>query len=143
MLCHTIRLVDAIDYKYRYYHMGASLSSKRHPWDKMNLAGDEMLKRFFKMQGVYFPKDSAEANKLYDFAYSCKVTAANTIILSNMPYKEKRKAYRQVIKCKEIRCYSHPVSKQGKIVTFLYSYMPFFLGYTYHHFVNLFKRLKR
>lgn len=143
MLCHTIRLVDAIDYKYRYYHTGASLSSKRHPWDKMNLAGDEMLKRFFLMQGVYFPKDSAEANKLYDFAYSCKVTAANTIILSNMPYKEKRKAYRQVIKREEIRRYSHPESMRAIIDTLIYSYMPFFLGYTYNHLIDLLGKIKR
>ena len=109
----------------------------------MNLAGDEMLKRFFKMQGVYFPKDSAEANKLYDFAYSCKVTAANTIILSNMPYKEKGKAYRQVIKREEIRRYSHPESMRAIIDTLIYSYMPFFLGYTYNHLIDLLGKIKR
>lgn len=143
MLCNTIRLVDATDYKYRYYHTGSSLSSKRHSWEKMNLAGDEMLKRFLKMQGVYFPKDSAEANRLYDFAYSCKVTAVNTIILSNMSYKDKRKAYGQVIKRKEIRRYSHPESFRAIIDTFIYSYMPFFLGYTYNQFIDLLKKMKR
>ena len=143
MLCYAIRLVDATDYKYRCYHTAASLSSKRHPWEKMNLAGDEMLWRFKEMRGKYFTENSAEEYKLYDFAYSCKITAADTIILSNLSYADKKKTYRQVIDRKDVRRYSHPDSLRGKIVTLLYAYMPFCIGYAYHHTINLLKRIRR
>lgn len=141
-MCHSIRLVDATDYKYRCYHTGASLSSKRHPWKKMNLAGDEMLKRFLCMKGVYFTENTAEANKLYDFAYACKLTAAESIILSDMSYGEKKRAFRQVINSKDIRLYSHPTTLRGKLVTFLYAYMSFGFGYVYHYFFRFLKRIR-
>ena len=141
-MCHSIRLVDATDYKYRCYHTGASLSSKRHPWKKMNLAGDEMLKRFLCMKGVYFTENTAEANKLYDFAYACKLTAAESIILSDMRYGEKKRAFRQVINSKDIRLYSHPTTLRGKLVTFLYAYMSFGFGYVYHYFFRFLKRIR-
>ena len=142
-LCRTICLVDATDYKYRCYHTGTSLSSKRHSWEKMNLAGDEMLKRFVAMRGRYFAEGSMEENKLYDFAYSCKVTAADTIILSDMSYKDKKEAFGRVISKRDIRQYSHPITLRGRIDTFLYSYLPFCFGYAYHHIIELLKRIRR
>lgn len=142
-LCHRIRLVDATDYKYRCYHTGTSLSSKRHSWAKMNLAGDEMLKRFLCMRGDFFRESDPEANKLYDFAYACKVTAADSIMLSDMTYGEKKRAFRQVINHRDIRLYSHPTTARGRLVTFLYAYMPFSFGYAYHQIIQFLKRIRR
>lgn len=142
-LCHKIRLVDATDYKYRCYHATTSLSSKRHPWDKMNLAGDEMLKRFLSMRNEYFTDKTTEASRLYDFAYSCKVTAADSVMQSDMAYEEKKRAFRKIVNRKDIRLYSHPVTTRGKLVTFLYAYMPFCVGYAYHQFIKFLKRTRR
>lgn len=141
-LCHKIRLVDATDYKYRCYHTETSLSSKRHSWEKMNLAGDEMLKRFLSMRCEYFTDKTVEANKLYNFAYSCKVTAADSVIQSDMTYREKKRIFHQIINRKDIRLYSHPVTDRGKLVTFLYAYMPFCFGYAYHQFIKFLKRIR-
>lgn len=141
-LCYKIRLVDATDYKYRCYHTNSSLSTKPHPWEKMNLAGDEMLQRFLSMRNEYFTDKTIEANRLYDFAYSCKVTAADSVIMSDMPYRDKKLAFRKIINHKDIKYYSHPVTFRGKMVRFLYAYMPFVFGYAYYQVIKLLKRMK-
>ena len=38
-----IRLSDSVAYKYRYFHTNSSLSSKRHPWQNLNIASEGMI----------------------------------------------------------------------------------------------------
>lgn len=142
-LCNSVRLVNSTDYKYRCYHTNSSLSSKQHPWEKMNLAGDEMLRRFLNMQDEFFPKNSDNELKLYDFAYSCKITAANSIILdSTKSFNERKTTFYRIIKREDIRKYSHPASLQNKITTFLYTYMPFCICFAYNKLIQFLKYIK-
>lgn len=140
--CNTVRLVNATDYKYRCYHTTATLSSKRHPWNEMNLAGDEMLARFEVMKGIFFPKHSDTERSLYTFAYDCKITAAESIILGEMPYKEKQKFFKQVIHREQIERYYYPVSIRNKITKYLYLRFPYIIAYVYLHLIQTIRKLK-
>lgn len=142
MLCHTIRLVDAIDYKYRYYHTGASLSSKRHSWKKMNLAGDEMLKRIIKMRGIFFASCSATEHCICTNAYACKINAAESVLLSDMPFCQKSKLFNTIIRCYDLKCFYFPTSLRNKFEKKIYMYMPCIMVFAYHKSVQYIKCLK-
>ena len=142
MLCNTIRLVDATDYKYRCYHTGSSLSSKRHSWKKMNLAGDEMLKRIIKMRGIFFASCSATEHCICTNAYACKINAAESVLLSDMPFCQKSKLFNTIIRCYDLKCFYFPTSLRNKFEKKIYMYMPCIMVFAYHKSVQYIKCLK-
>lgn len=141
-LCNTIRLIDAKDYKYRCYHSGTTLSSKRHPWDKMNLAGDEMITRFEEMRVLFYPENSETERLLFTFAYNCKISSSESIVLSSLSFIEKKKIFKKVINKREIKKYYHPTSTRYKLIKHLYIYYPYIFVYVFFHFIQLIKKIK-
>lgn len=141
-LCHKIRLVDATDYKYRCYHTGTSLSSKRHPWAKMNLAGDEMLRRINDMEGIFYKSGSSTAKCILTFAYQCKMTAAEGMVLSDEHFKDKSTLFSQVITKKDIVSCYFPDGLRSKITKWIYCYLPFWSIFIFHYSICFLKKIK-
>lgn len=141
-LCNSIRLIDATAYKYRCYHSNASLSSKKHPWDKMNIAGNEMLKRFNDMRGIFYLQGSKEERLLFTFAYDCKLTSAESIILGDMSFVQKKEMLKQVINRKEIKKYYYPIEGRKKIIKYIYMYTPFLFLYIYLKSICFLKKVR-
>ena len=124
-VCHSIRLVNATDYKYRCYHTGASLSSKRHPWKKMNLAGDEMLRRIADMKDVFYENGSPAAKRILTFAYQCKMTAINELFRESDGYARTKANYQTVINKEDLRNMYYPEDRKGKLYKNIILHIPF------------------
>lgn len=140
-LCHTIRVVDAIGYKYRCYHTDTSLSFRPHAWDKLNLAGDEMLKRLEAMSGRFFIIGSKTAKHVYTFAYECKMNAARSIIQSNRTYSEKKAIFKGIVDRKQLSRFYYPESSRARIMKSIYKCFPFFGVVLFHKSVDLIKKI--
>lgn len=140
--CHSVRLIDATDYKYRCYHTGTSLSSRRHAWEKMNIAGDEMLKRVEAMVGKFHTKGSAASKKILTASYKNKMIAAESVVLSNLSYSERSKLFHTIIKKSQlVQCY-FPVARRPRLTAFLYTNCPFMIVNLYHHLIQYARSLK-
>lgn len=124
-LCHRIRLVDATDYKYRCYHTGTSLSSKRHSWVNLNIAAEGMLKALDNLKDKYLEAGSLYERKIFNYAYSPKISAAMEVFrLKDSDYM-KQNALNSIIDVKQIgECY-RPFSKKEKLVKFVLMYVPY------------------
>lgn len=141
-LCNSVRLVNSMGYKYRCYHSETTLSFKQHPWGMMNLAGDEMLGRFEHMKGLFFQAHSKTAQKLFTFAYNCKINSSESIILGNLSYIDKKNIFKQVISKKDVNRYYHPISFRNKMLKFIYLFCPYIVIYIYLHLIQIIRELK-
>ena len=142
MQAKKIRLVDSLAYKYRYYHTPSSLSTKRHPWENMNRAGDEMLTRFAAMKDRFYVGGSDYEKRILTFAYDCKMTAASSIILSDDKYSVKKSRFHQVINNKQLAACYFPLSTRSKLTKFIYQHLPFACAYLYHKSIEFLKKIR-
>lgn len=130
----------AVGYNYRITYSGQSLSSKMHPWDKLNHAAEAMFGELKRLP--YFDKLSKwYVYKIGTFCLSPKVSACHSVFASDMPKKEKKLAITIIISdaC-IIRDYYKPVGLRNRILKacLLRGYIPL---KTFYCSINFAKRL--
>lgn len=131
-IANKIRLVDSVEYKYRYYHSGATLSTKRHSWRNLNLASDMMINSLNKLRDMFLDSGSVYEKDIYKFAYSPKISAVFEAFCTCRT-EEARQILSEIINPKELSSYYKPDSIKDKIIKSILLYAPFVV-------VNLFYR---
>lgn len=124
-LCSTIRLVDAIDYKYRCYHTAQSLSSKRHSWKNLSLCADKMILSLNRLHDKFLITGSEAEGRAYHFAYSPKLSAVNELFRSDDTYKNIKHNYYTIINNIELRKMYHPTDRRSRLFKSVMLHLPF------------------
>lgn len=137
-----IALHKAVGYNYRITYSGQSLSSKVHPWDKLNQSADAMFRELMKYP--YFDQlPQLYIHKISTFCLSPKVNACYFVFTSKMPDKERREAINCIFKNKRIISkYYQPIRLRNKILKSLA-----LMGYTplkiYFGVLNIMTQVKK
>lgn len=132
----------AVGYNYRITYSGQSLSSKMHPWNKLNYSAEAMFGELKRLP--YFDKlPKMYIYKIGTFCLSPKVNACYSVFASNMTEEEKKSAVTIISSdtC-VIRNYYKPVGLRNRILKSCLQrgYYPLKV---YFCLINLFKRLIR
>lgn len=122
--CKQIRLVNSIAYKYRYFHSGASLSSKCHPWFEMKIASDGMIAALNAMHDDFLITGSEYEKEIYSFAYSPKINAVFDVF-RNVNFSERKRVLDTLIISEELKSYYTPFLFKEKLVTFILLHTPY------------------
>lgn len=135
-----VSMHKAVGYNYCITYSGQSLSSKMHPWDKLNHVAEAMFSELKKLP--YFDKlPKLYIYKIGTFCLSPKVSACYSVFASNMPEEEKKLAITIIASdAYTIRDYYKPVGLRNRIfkVCLRGGYIPLKAFYCS---INLFKRL--
>lgn len=111
-----IRLVDSIAYKYRYFHTNTSLSSKRHSWQNLNIASNGMLRALDTIKDKYLEYGSDYERRIYNYAYSPKISAVFELFREPIPDKEKYSSLCEIIDKEQIEKYYRPSRRKDKFI---------------------------
>lgn len=120
-----IRLENSVSYKYRVYHNDNSLSSRRHSWQALSRASDGMIAALNNLRDKYLVRDSIYERKIYNFAYSPKISAVFEIFKLPVSSDLKKETLNIVITRKELRTYYKPFLLKDKVVKYILSIAPF------------------
>lgn len=114
-----IRLVNSIAYKYRYFHTNLSLSTKRHPWQCLNISANGMINALDNIHDRFLESGSLYERQIYNFAYSPKISAIFEVFRSQITEREKKAAIAIIINRKQInKCY-RPFSCKERLVKWI------------------------
>lgn len=119
----NIRLVNSVEYKYRYYHNSISLSSKRHSWENLNYSSDMMITKLNRLRAVFLQPGSLYEREIYNFAFSPKISA---LFESAKMYKlgTLRQIFPVIIKANELKAYYKPISLKERLIKIILYYCP-------------------
>lgn len=84
----TAELHEAVGYNYRITGSGTSLSSKKHPWDRLNSSSDKMLKELFALP-FYETLPADYKRKISSYCFAPKVLACYNIYGQSFSRKER------------------------------------------------------
>lgn len=135
-----VSLHKAIGYNYRITNLGVSLSSKIHPWEKLNRSGNAMfyeLKRYPYIDNL--PKWYVK--KIATFCLAPKIRACQAIFESDIANNEKRKVFNYILKERNVLIkYYHPLGLKNQMqkVCLLGGFNTFII---YWSLMNLIKRI--
>lgn len=121
----TIRLVDSIAYKYRYYHSTNSLSMKRHSWEKLNEAAEGMLCCLNAMKDRFMEDGGEYAKEIYTFAYSPKLDAVYELFRTQKERSIRKKDYQSIINRQQLTNSYYPTDKKNTLVKLVMSTLPY------------------
>ena len=132
----------AIGYNYRITSSGQSLSSKIHPWAKLNASGDAM---FWELKHLFFFRFLPQwyIRKLTTFCLEPKVAASRSVFVSNLTENEKKRAIKTIIKDSNLlKEYYHPKGLKNKLqkICLLEGYMSLKVFYA---IVEIVKKISR
>lgn len=122
-----IRLSDSISYKYRYYHTNNTLSTKRHPWQKLNIAADGMISCIKRMSDRFLVEGSACRQKVFNFAYAPKITAVFDLFQQDISDSERKDALSTIIDRSDLQKYYNPNSAKDKVVKVVLQKAPYII----------------
>ena len=125
MASKSIRLVDTMAYKYRYFHSVNSLSRKRHPWNQLNDASNGMLTSLDIMKNRFLNLESDYCRSIFTFAYEPKLTAISELFRSSDDYNIIKKYYYSIINKENLRKMYHPQNRKGKLYKSVMLHLPF------------------
>lgn len=125
---NRIRLVNSIEYKYRYFHNSASLSTKYHSWDELTQASDMMIDRLNILQNLYLEKGSTYEQDIFGFAYSPKITAVLQCY-GKFSLKQLKEIVPCIIRRDELKSYYFPRSSRDKLIKYILFYFPLFFQF--------------
>lgn len=123
----SIRLVDSVAYKYRYFHSENSLSLKRHPWNQLNDAAEGMLVCLDLMKDRFLYVGSDYSRSIYTFAYEPKVAAVYELFHTQKNRSVRKKDYQSIINRQQLKVSYYPIDKKNKLVKLIMSTMPYSL----------------
>ena len=122
-----IRLSDSVAYKYRYFHTNSSLSSKRHPWQNLNIASEGMIDAISRIHDKFVDTGSSYERKIYNFAYAPKIAAVFEVFKTECNDVVKHNAIRTIINKDQLSTYYSPYSRKDKMVKSVLYYAPYFI----------------
>ena len=122
-----IRLSDSVAYKYRYFHTNSSLSSKRHPWQNLNIASEGMIDAISRIHDKFVDTGSSYERKIYNFAYAPKIAAVFEVFKTECNDVVKHNAIRTIINKEQLSTYYSPYSRKDKMVKSVLYYAPYFI----------------
>lgn len=126
-IVNKIRLEDSVAYKYRVYHNGISLSTKRHSWRNLNMASELMVSAINNLHDMYLVKNSLYERKIYNFAYAPKIRAVFEIFRLTESMSDKKKALAVVINRNDLITYYKPFLFVEKLMKYILCNTPFFV----------------
>ena len=122
-----IRLSDSVAYKYRYFHTNSSLSSKRHPWQNLNIASEGMIDVISRIHDKFVDTGSSYERKIYNFSYAPKIAAVFEVFKTECNDVVKHNAIRTIINKEQLSTYYSPYSRKDKMVKSVLYYAPYFI----------------
>lgn len=122
-----IRLSDSVAYKYRYFHTNSSLSSKRHPWQNLNIASEGMIDVISRIHDKFVDTGSSYERKIYNFSYAPKIAAVLEVFKTECNDVVKHNAIRTIINKEQLSTYYSPYSRKDKMVKSVLYYAPYFI----------------
>ena len=120
-----IRLSNSVAYKYRYFHSDNTLSTKHHSWQNLCIASDGMIEALRQLQERFIESGSDYERKIYNFAYSPKISAVFEVFRMSESKSEKKKSINAIINKKELKTYYKPYSQKDRLVKRVLGYAPF------------------
>lgn len=136
-----VSLHRTVGYNYRITYSGVSLSSKIHPWDKLNMSGIAMYKAVLALPSFnQFPL--WYQNKISTFCTEPMLGACRFVFMSNLKGREKKKAYAAICLNRDIirnAYYPHTMRNWLQKHCFLLGFYPLKL---YYSLIKLGKHLK-
>ena len=113
---NRVSLRKAVSYNYRITNSGHSLSSKVHPWDKLNDSSNVMLRELVHLPLFqYLPKWYSRYMTTY--CLQPKISACHYLFDSSLDDDTKKRALNVITRDKAIIYqYYHPVSFQNKFL---------------------------
>ena len=124
----TIRLVDSIAYKYRYYHSNNTLSSKKHSWINLNRSSESMLSCLNRMKDRFLLPDSEYSKKAYTFAYSPKISAIYGLFQTETNYSRRRQNMRIIIRKEDLCSFYYPTNPKHLLIKWILLHLPYCLS---------------
>ena len=120
-----IRLSNSVAYKYRYFHSANTLSTRHHSWQNLCMASDGMIEALNQLQERFIESGNDYERKIYNFAYSPKISAVFEVFRMSESRDKKRMVINAIINKKEIKTYYKPYSQKDKLVKSVLSCAPF------------------
>ena len=124
----TIRLVDSIAYKYRYYHSNNTLSSKKHSWINLNRSSESMLSCLNRMKDRFLQADSEYYKKVYTFAYSPKISAIYGLFQTETNYSRRKQNMLNIIKKEDIYSFYYPTNLKHLFIKWVLLHLPYYMS---------------
>lgn len=121
----TIRLVDSVAYKYRYFHSSNTLSRKRHPWSQLNEASNGMLNCLYAMKGRFLNEGTDYCRSIFSFAYEPKLAAVYELFRTQKNSSLIKEDYQSIINRQQLKNSYYPTDKKSKLVKLVMSTMPY------------------
>lgn len=136
-----VALHKAVGYNYRIPLSGQSLSSKTHPWDKLDKSGEAMIKElisipYYKHLPLWYQQ------KISTFCVEPKISACRYVFMSQLTADEKRKAFRLIKETSSfVEKYYAPIGFRNKLQKLCFE-LGYYPSKVYFDLISLSKKLR-